>query len=319
MKKIAFILCLFILVSCSQDPKKQEKENQKTRKPFEVTIDWVPSPEYYGFFVAKQEGLYKEIGLDVTIKYGSGAPVVANLIASNSIYAGTTTSDNILRQVAMGGEFYKIFPILNFNPTVLVSLKSNPIGNMTGINNKMIGVNKQSSAYQQFQYIVNNNPKIQKNSIKEFPIGWGGAAQLESNQVDAFLAYATNAAIDLKVKNIEFTEIFFSDQGVHLYGLVLAFASKEAFQANNITEEDVQKFAKATIAGYKLGGENVELAINSLMKAEPTLDKKKIELAVKRIHELNSEKPTDFEKLDEWVSAAEITKGVREKTLLLYK
>jgi hypothetical protein len=190
---------------------------------------------------------------------------------------------------------------------------------MTEINDKTIGVNKQSSVYQQFQYIVNNNTGIQKKSIKEYPIGWGGAAQLENNQVDAFLAYATNAAIDLKIKDIDFAEIFFSDEGVHLYGLVLAFASKEAFQSNKITEEDVQNFAEATIAGYKIGSENVDLAINSLMKAEPTLDKKKIELAVKRIHELNSKKQADFGKLDEWVSGDNITKGVKEKTQNLYK
>lgn len=294
-------------------------EQKKEPKQFKITIDWVPSPEYYGFFVAKSEKLYDKYGLNVTINYGSGAPVVANQVATQSIYAGTTTSDNILRQVMLGADFSRAVPILRYNPSVLVSFENKAISNLKELKNHTIGVNKQSSVYQQFDYILGKDNKIKKSSFKEYPIGWGGAAQMASGEVDAILAYATNASIDLKLSGKNIKELFFSDKGVNLYGLVLVFASKSTLADNNILEEDIENFIQATIEGYRIGESNPSLAVDSLIAAEPTLKTEKIKMAVERISELNKTKQADFSKLDTWINDGNIPTEILEKAKALYK
>jgi len=181
-------------------------------KSFTVTIDWVPSPEYYGFFYAKENGLYRNAGLEVDIKYGSGAPVVANQLAAGSIYAGTTTSDNVLRQIARGATFSQMIPILRFNPVVLAYLP-NPDFNLEASNlaatltNKVIGTNKQSSVYAQLMHLVDKGV-IKKDSFKEYPIGYGGPLQLKQHLADVILAYTTNVVVDLEIEGLKPREVF---------------------------------------------------------------------------------------------------------------
>lgn len=318
MKQFSFLASaiFLLLIGCTD----QSATNPQKLKPFEVTIDWVPSPEYYGFFVAKEQGFYKEAGLNVEIKHGSGAPVVANQIASGAIYAGTTTSDNLLRQLARGGKFYeqKAEPLLCFNPSVVVSLKNKPISSFSNLDGRILGVNKQSSVYQQLQYLVEKGEV--KSKFTEFPIGWGGVAQINAGQVDAFLAYATNAAVDLsleKEKDGGIEEIYFSKAGVHLYGLVLAFSDK---LPKAITKEDLDAFVKATKKGYEEGAKDTNKAFKALNKVAPTLKEDKVKKAVEKISALNKDKDkiANFDELDSWVSGDGITPEVKNKAKGLY-
>jgi NitT/TauT family transport system substrate-binding protein len=316
MKRHYIVACVVLLTACSD--KSETTENSLVHdKKFAVTIDWVPSPEYYGFFVAKRERLYDKAHLDVKINYGSGAPAVANQIAAGSIYAGTTTSDNILRQLARGGSFSTAVPLLRFNPAVICSLEKSPIASLQELVGKTLGVNKQSSVYQQLQYLVASK-QIDSGAFKEYPIGWSGSEPLRVGQVDAILAYATNDAIDLLVKGLGPKEIFFSEHGVQLYGTVLVIAAPVVLAKEKIADEDIQKFVEATLEGYRIGGDNPKIAADALIAAEPTLKREKIEAAVARIKELNASRPAVLSKLDDWVIDGDIPTEVRARAKAMY-
>lgn len=316
MRVFLALTAVLLISSCDKENANTSSHEERKISPFYITIDWVPSPEYYGYFVSQKKGFYRESGLDVTITNGTGAPVVANQVAANSIYAGTTTSDNILRQIALGGEYYKAVPILKFNPSVLIANQKSNIKNFSEIDGKNIGVNKQSSVYQQFQYILNkNNAKTVK--FNEIPIGWGGGLQLETNQVDCILAYATNVAIDLKIKNFPVNEIFFSDYGVHSFGQVIVFSSLAQLKSKGISTEMVDNFIAATLRGYEYGKLHPSEAADILIETERSLNKQKIEEAIKRIAELNELKPSTIEEIDNWVDG--IPSDARKKALTLYK
>jgi NitT/TauT family transport system substrate-binding protein len=311
---ISVILIAITIIACSDSGSKSKSH----LKSVVLTIDWVPSPEYYGFFVAKELQLYKKAGLDVEIKYGSGAPVVANQIASGAIPVGTTTSDNILLQIANGGKFYKAIPLLRFNPAVIASLESNPVKKLDELKEKKLGVNKQSSVYQQLLFL-DRVGSLDMRLITEFPIGWGGSAQLSSGQVDAILAYTTNVVVDLYVADKKPIEIFFSDHGVHLYGLVLVFANKEKLNSLDLKDSDVKALIDATLEGYKRGADDPLIAVSALKRVEPTIDESKIKIAVKKIGILNKSHESKLELLDNWVEADSITEDVRELAKGLYK
>jgi ABC-type nitrate/sulfonate/bicarbonate transport system substrate-binding protein len=321
------IVILFIFTGCSNE-RKEESENKTIKiaeheqgvkiKKFQVTIDWAPSPEYYGFFYAKSQGYFLDYQLDVDIQYGSGAPVVASQLAAGDIYAGTTTSDNILRQISRGAYFSSAVPLLKFNPSVIASLTSNPINTLMDIKGKTLGTNKQASVYQQLIFLVNNG-NIAKNSFKEYPIGWGGAAQLENGLVDGILAYTTNAVVDLQTKDIQIKEIYLGKEGIITYGLVLVIGDKDNLNKNNISDSDINNFIAAVKKGYAEGGKDVKNAVASLMAVEPTLDSKKLQLAIDKINKLNSEANYPLESIDQWVTSDDITPEHRKNALSLYK
>jgi ABC-type nitrate/sulfonate/bicarbonate transport system substrate-binding protein len=296
----------------------QPPSQTQTLTKFTITIDWIPAPEYYGFFYARQKGIYKDVGLDVEIRFANGAPEVAKELAVGNIYAGTTTSDNLLRQVADGAEFSFARPLLKFNPCVLASLAKSPITKLEDIREKIIGTNPQSSVYQQFLYLLKQH-NISKSSFKQYPIGWGGAAQLKAGDVDAILAYTSNVVIDLEKDKIPVTEIFFGDLGVESYGVVLAVGSEKLLAKNGISAEQARKFAAATIAGYEMGYQDVPGAVAALQAAEPTLEKTKVEFAIRKIGKLNARFQFVSSNLDRWVEDSNITEESRSATRRLFE
>lgn len=284
--------------------------NNDTGIPFNVVIDWVPSPEYYGFFYAKETGIYRSSGLNVDIEHGSGAPSVASRLAAGSIYAGTTTSDNVLRQIARGAIFDSVTPLLEFNPVVIASLSTHPIKTVDSLKGKTIGVNQQSSAYQQF-LVVLQKKGISPDGYKEYPIGYGGAAQLKVGEVDAILAYTTNVVIDLEASGSHVEEIRLEDKGNDIcsFGVVLVIAAEQVLNTQSISRETVEKFISATLEGYRRGAEDVVRAVAALQKAEPTLNKEKLTMAIDKIGMLNRRAVCDRSRLDDWVNVSAAARG----------
>lgn len=316
---MVLIVMLFSCFSCSNSENDRISQNGIANlKKIKMSIDWVPSAEYYGIFYAKEYGIYKKKGYDVEIQYGSGAPSIAAQIATGAIYIGTTTSDNILRQVARGANFKKIFPLMAFNPSSIVSLEKKPVKSPVDLEGITLGVNVQSSVYQQFQYLIDNKI-IKSKSFKEFPIGYGGAPQLLNSQVDAFLAYTTNQAVDLELKNTPIHELYFGNLGISTYGLVLAFAEDKYLKQAGINEQDVDHIAEAILEGYQSGGNDIEHSAIALLNAEPTLNRDKIKLAIKKIGVMNRHTAFPPKSIDIWVQDEGITEEIREKTLNLYK
>jgi ABC-type nitrate/sulfonate/bicarbonate transport system substrate-binding protein len=322
----AQVLLLFVLTACQksssdlsrQNADEETPHNAQPRKHFAVRIDWVPSPEYYGFFYAREKGIYAAAGLDVDISYGSGAPAVAKELAVGSIYAGTTTSDNLLREVAGGARCSSATPLLRFNPCVIASLAQSPITTLEGLRGKTIGTNQQSSVYQQFIYVCRKH-NLDIKDIKEYPIGYGGAAQLKAHQVDAILAYTTNVVVDLEKEGIEAKEVFLSDNGVVSYGLVLIIADETRLQKESLTLDLARSFARATLAGYERGARDVQGSIAALKSAEPTLDDKKLELAIRKISVLNGKSQFKPVELDRWLEEPKIDETARAKAQALYQ
>jgi len=212
-----------------------------------------------------------------------------------------------------------VTPLLLFNPSVIVSLAENQINVLSDLRNKVLGLNKQSSVYQQILYLIKKG-KLEKD-IKEYPIGYGGTAQLLSGEVDAIMAYTTNVTVNLEIErgkeNIK--EIHFDKYEIYTYGIVLVFGSETQLSKAGLTKEDVQKFIEVTKDGYRKGAEDITGSVNALKQTEPTLEDVKIAEAIKKIKRLNNEGGYPLDQLDIWVENEKITPSVRNIVILLYK
>jgi len=54
----------------------------QTLDPFTVQLKWLPQSQFAGFYVAKEKGFYKDVGLDVTVKPGGPTINPSQVIAS---------------------------------------------------------------------------------------------------------------------------------------------------------------------------------------------------------------------------------------------
>jgi ABC-type nitrate/sulfonate/bicarbonate transport system substrate-binding protein len=302
---------IWLISSCSS------KSKVTGHKHIVLKIDWTPEPTYYGIFYAKAKGLYRKAGFDVEITYGKGAPSLANEIGLGKVLVGTTSSDNILMQVAMGRKFSLCVPLLRFNPFAILSLKEKPILKLSDLKGKKLGVNVESVTYIQYLNAL-KKASIDSSSITEIPVGWGGTDFLIDHKVDAILGYITNHGVDLQSRGQDFLSILYSDLNPPLYsfGLVLAFAKSNS--KDSLTEYEMYKIAKATLSGYEQGIEDKTEAARIMKNVEPSLSEEKIIYGISRIEQLNLASHTDSSNIDIWKDG-KITPQDRQIARSLYK
>jgi NitT/TauT family transport system substrate-binding protein len=252
-----------------------------------LTIDWVPSAEYYGFFTAKALGFYEEAGLHVPISNGSGAPAVASQLLANSIAIGTTTSDNLVRIIARGAQIARAVPILPFNPATLIT-RPGLNENLQQLVGRNVGVNVQSAPYLQFQKAL-AAAGVPATGIREYPVGFGGVEEFASGRIDALLGYTSNHAVDLAMRGVPFAETLLGTLGIRSAGLVLVATA----QGNDrFGSERVGSLVRQSLRGYTTGGGDPPQAVEALRQADPTLSAEKLRQAVLKLARLAREPET---------------------------
>jgi hypothetical protein len=269
-----------------------------------LTIDWVPSAEYYGFFVAKSEGIFAQRGFDVAISNGTGAPAVANQLGSNAISQGTTTSDNLVRIIARGAGIERATPILPFNPATLITRPGE--ANLRALTGKTIGVNVQSAAYSQFLKAL-ATAHVPHESIREYPVGFGGVDEFASGRIHALVGYTSNHAVDLTLRSVPFDEARFDSLGVSSAGLVLAATTQAA---GALTRGRLTDLFAACLAGYTLGANDPAVAVRALRGVDPTLDARKLDAAVRKISSLA--RHSVIRRWDDWLRGE---RGITENAI----
>jgi len=101
-------------------------------KPTQVTLalNWVPEPEFGGFYAARDSGAYTRRGLEVDIQSGgAGAPVVQR-VASGQVEFGISGADEILTARARGMDIVPLFTVYQKSPQGIMAHASRGAKNL---------------------------------------------------------------------------------------------------------------------------------------------------------------------------------------------
>lgn len=89
-------------------------------KQLTLTLDWVPEPEFGGFYAARESGAFAKQGLDVAIKpRGQGA--TWKLVAEGQTAFATTAADQVLIARAQGADVVAIFAVYQTSPQAIMA------------------------------------------------------------------------------------------------------------------------------------------------------------------------------------------------------
>ncbi|MFT7861141.1 MAG: ABC transporter substrate-binding protein [Sulfurimonas sp.] len=129
MIKIVRVLVLLLL--CSSFAAAKEL------RPITLQLQWKYQFEFAGYIVAKEKGLYRDAGLDVTIKeWQPGIKMVDEVIAKRSEYAVVRPTSLI--DVVQGKEIVYLATIFQSSPLILLADKSSGIKRIKDFRNKRI-------------------------------------------------------------------------------------------------------------------------------------------------------------------------------------
>ena len=119
MKSIRFLLTslgtLALIVSaCGK--KSGDKPAERTTVAVVLALDWVPEPEFGGFYAARDSGAFRKHGLDVEIRGGGAGVPVVQMVATGKAQFGIAGAAEVITARARGADLVPIFATFQTSP-----------------------------------------------------------------------------------------------------------------------------------------------------------------------------------------------------------
>src|SRR5690242_9160660 len=94
-------LCALSLSSCRKSP--------PSSSSLTLALNWLPEPEFGGFYDARERGFYKNRGLEVQIQGGGAGVPVVQMVATGRADFGTVTADDLIMARSRGADLVAVF------------------------------------------------------------------------------------------------------------------------------------------------------------------------------------------------------------------
>src|SRR6185437_5688353 len=99
------LAALALLPSC------KDKSAAGTGAHVLLALDWVPEPEFGGFYAARETGAFRAEGLDVEIQGGGAGVPVVQMVGTGKADFGVAGADEILIARARGADVLPVFAV----------------------------------------------------------------------------------------------------------------------------------------------------------------------------------------------------------------
>lgn len=86
-----------------------------------LALNWVPEPEFGGFYAARETGAFKRHGLEVDILGGGAGVPVLQMVASGQVEFGIAGADELLTARARGVDVIPLFAVYQTSPQAIMA------------------------------------------------------------------------------------------------------------------------------------------------------------------------------------------------------
>ncbi len=249
MKKLSFFL-FFLFVSNLFASHNLEK--------ISLQLKWKHAFQFAGYYMAKEKGFYKDVGLDVDIREYNHQDILGDVISGKTAY-GVLDSSLILKK-SEGAPVIALAAIFQHSPLELMTLKSSNIIKISQLKNKKIMATKEflENPYIKAMFYIN---RVYPRDLKIVPSDFN-LNKLINKEVDAFAVYATDQPYSMSKRGIKYNLISSMNYGVDFYSDILFTSEKEIAEH----PERVKEFLIASLKGWKYAFDHINETIALINK-----------------------------------------------------
>ena len=240
-------------------------------KKVSLQLSWFDQFQFAGYYIAKEKGFYKELGLDVEIrpfKFGIDIPKeVSNntidfAIGREALILDRTKHQNIVA----------LYALFQASPLVLLTTKESKINSISDFKNKRIMTTIANASEVSLKAMLNSkNIDIEDlNFLKHTH----NINDLITKKTDIISAYTSKSPFILQKQGIEYNMFAPKEYGFDMYSDLL-FTS-EHLLSNDI--HTVNAFKKASLKGWEYAYSNIEESTELILKKYNTQKLSKEEL-----------------------------------------
>ena len=251
-------------------------------KPLEkvtLQLQWKHQFEFAGFYIAKEKGYYKDVGLDVEFKeFDTNINIIDSVLNTPNMYG--ITYSNLISEYLKGKPLVFIANFFKQSPLAIVASKDIELP-IDLKDKKVMGVGENIHSammlvmFKKFGLSVKDFISIPHSfDVKDFI----------DKKVDAMVVYTTNETFALDKLQIPYNLLDPSIYGAEFYDVNLFTSQKEL----QLHPNRVKNFKNASIKGWKYALNHIDETINIILKKYNSQHKSKeaLEYEAKQIKTL---------------------------------
>lgn len=261
-----------VLAGCARtpvDPSPRPTGQQAAPAKATIGLTYIPDIQFAPFYVAADDGLFTEQGLDATLRHhGAQEGLFTALVAGQEQYV-IAGGDELVQARAQGMDLVAIGQYYHHYPVVLIVPDTSPVQSVADLAGQRIGLpGRFGESWFGLQAAL-AGANLTESDVEIVEIGYTAEAALRRGDVDAVVGFSNNDQVQFQLKEIPTRMVPLSADGdVPLVSIVLATTTDE-LKAN---PETAKKVAHAMVAAMERVVAEPASAVAAARKHIPTLD-----------------------------------------------
>lgn len=225
-----------------------------------LQLSWFNQFQFAGYYIAKEKGFYKDIGIDIEIKNYDFNINVTKDVSEGKVDFGVARETLIPEKINTFHNIVALFPLFQISPLILIAKKDSYINSIKDFKDKRIMLTENDSAQASVKAILlSNNISINSQQILKHT---HNIEDLINNKTDIMSTYISKIPFILEQRNIPFNIFAPEDYGFDLYSDFL-FTSSELIKKNT---NKVIAFKKASLKGWEYAYSNIDETVELILK-----------------------------------------------------
>jgi NitT/TauT family transport system substrate-binding protein len=231
-----------------------------------IRLNWVPGTEHSFLYLGREKGWFTEAGIDLDIIAGQGSTVAVKTVGAGETPFAIADVATVARAWEAGVPVVAAAVLLKESPTVVYSLKSKNISQMSDLCGKKLGLNIKSTTTEQYRAML-RMANLKDCDITEIPVAGGGAKEVMSGAVDAAVIFSYEEPAQLQSKG-EQLNLISAGQFFKLYSLSIITNVETATKKKDL----VDSFVKVIEKSIKYALQHPDEAKQAFLKTAPEAD-----------------------------------------------
>ena len=257
-----------------------------------IQLSWFDQFQFAGYYMAKEQGFYKDAGLDVQILPFSLGMNIPKMVNDGDVDFAIGR-ENLILEKAKYPKIIALAAIFQATPLVLLTTKDSGIDSFNKFENKKLMRTKDDGSEVSIKAMLASS-KIDVKSIAQVEHSHN-IYDLIDKKVDIISAYTSKAPYILQKEQIKYNIFYPKDYGFDMYSDFLITNIDKYNNDYNI----VEKFKKASLKGWEYAYNNIEKSVDIIFEKYNTQNLSKEELIfeaneLKKLSYLNGNKLGDM-------------------------
>ena len=224
-------------------------------KKITIQLSWFDQFQFAGYYMAKEKGFYKDLGLDVEIKPFEFGIDIPKEVSDGKIDFAVGRETLILERIK-NRNIVALYSLFQASPLILVSTKESGINNINDFSYKNIMTTIDDSSEVSLKaMIISNKVKIEDLHFLQHT---HNINDLIDRKTDIISAYISKAPFELQKKSIEYNIFDPKKFGFDMYSDML-------YTSENLINSDLNTvllFKKASLKGWEYAYSNIQESAN---------------------------------------------------------